>query len=211
LESDVPQYDRELGLNDDALMRIAASVGAPLEQKYLIHAAAILYWGITDQGSKATGRGTKADLRRAAKDIKRAADALENLPLQTTLFASLADVDGRVVETEFLRRQRVLLPELRWMQDLMENWGALRRRAIPDMDLPMSTALSFLDNAYLAMTGQQPTHSYHRDCEYTGRPISRFGRFVVAFFNEVDPSRSETSLSTSIRSHMADKREKLVP
>lgn len=205
------QYDPDLGLSDDALMRIAASVGAPLEKKYMISAAAILYWGLTEQASKATGRGTKADLRRAAKDIKRAADALENLPLQTSLYASLANVDGRVVETEFFQRQRALLPELRWMQNLMETWGANRRKAVPDQDIAMNVALSSLDEAYRATTLERPTHSYHRDGEYTGRPLSRFGRFVVAFFNEVDPRRTETSLSTSIRTYLADRREQSAP
>ena len=198
-------------LRPEAIERIISAIDSakPISGS-LCDAAAFLYHSEQNAWARSTGRGTKADLRKLKASIAAAADQLEGARLQVSLLVgvnwslrhqSSAGPSG-------IHRIQDLASELRWLASAIADTEKYFHRPLPDLDFGMMMALTFLVSAFEIATGKRATHSAHRDGEYIGRPLSQFGRLVVAFFQEVDPALSETQISSAIRKHLSTHRQR---
>jgi hypothetical protein len=68
-------------------------------------------------------------------------------------------------------------------------------RIVPDLKL-----------LYEQCTGKIFSHNPKRKAEYLGRPQSAAGRYVVTFFQAVDPTVTETAISTAMAALVSSKR-----
>jgi hypothetical protein len=68
-----------------------------------------------------------------------------------------------------------------------------------------------LTNLYEAATGKRFTHNPKLKTDYKGRPHSRAGHFIVAFFEIVDCNVKLTSLSTAMASLVKSRRPRQEP
>ena len=60
-----------------------------------------------------------------------------------------------------------------------------------------------LSKPFERATGRPVTHSAHKDGEYRGGARSPFGKFVLAFFAEIDPNVTPTAIGNVIRKQIA--------
>jgi hypothetical protein len=193
-------------LDAAALSRIMACLG-PEQPRItnVLQMAAIGYRVENRKVATSLDRGTKLELKRLAAQMNAAATALDNATLQTLVFASVHDAYIRGRYSGLLQIQKSVRADLRVLQAAFDAADTPRPKSIPNLDVPMGLALPLLALAYEYAASKAPTHSATRDGEYVGRPLSKFGRFVVAFFAEVDASRSERSLATSIRKYIGSR------
>ncbi|WP_432201771.1 hypothetical protein ACRAQ7_06515 [Erythrobacter sp. W53] len=109
-------------------------------------------------------------------------------------------------EAASLKRRRYweLAAELRHIAETLERYLKIAKGRLTGFDFSEKMTLSQLEIAYFHGTGREATHSSHKDGEHVAEPRSEFGRFVSAFFAQVDPSVTQTSLTTKIRKFVAD-------
>lgn len=77
----------------------------------------------------------------------------------------------------------------------------------PKVRLTLAITISQLCDAYVCWTGKAATHTPYKKTVYTGRPHSEVGQFVVAFFNVIDPSVTDTQISNLLRKVIDDRRK----
>jgi hypothetical protein len=68
-----------------------------------------------------------------------------------------------------------------------------------------------LANLYEGFTGKHFSHNPKQKTNYTGKPHSRGGQFIIAFFEIVDPNVRHTSLSTAMASFVKSRRSAREP
>jgi hypothetical protein len=75
-----------------------------------------------------------------------------------------------------------------------------KQKSGPRTQTHIQRTVDDLANLYEEFTGERFSHNPKDKTDYDGRPHSRAGRFIVAFFEIVDPKVPQTSLSTAIAS-----------
>jgi hypothetical protein len=144
---------------------------------------------------------TRAEQNAALKEIGR---------LGSDLKGCLAGLD-KDTEWELMMKHPAFLcgdltieiPDLVQRLDDFERaaklaWKAGKKRTGPRAPTALQRVVPMLAGIYQAATGKPFTHNPKLKTQYIGRPQSPGGRFIVIFFEIVDPAVKPTSLSTAI-------------
>ncbi len=200
-------------LSDPALQRIAAAMpkGAHINPTvFEVYAGG--YLELKRREGLLHERGLKADLTALHRKLVGLAEELQNLPIQKL---GILGVSLEVVATRGrnsgIKRVELLADELRELAGAVQWFLARASQPLSRGGISITIALAGLGTAYWRATGKKPTHSSHRDGEHMARPLSPFGKLVVAFFREVDPSLTERALTTAVRAYVASAIAKMPP
>lgn len=192
------EYEPEY-LSSESLRRILAALPAGANGSGpMCDLAALVYLNGKETVEKGTGRGVKADMRAMHREVLRANQALDPTRMEIIGFVGVFGGAGAIP------RFNALKEELVWLEALLSkvlNWPMRRMAKSHPYYLPFSIAL--LTSVFERGTRTLATHSLHRDGQYVGEPLSPFGRFVVAFFAEVDPDLKPRTIGSAIRAAFA--------
>lgn len=195
------QRDAEAALDAEAIKRIlSAARGQHDINIATIELAAGVYVDLKKRSANSTGRGLKADLRLVRNRCRAAAEALDNLPLSvdlTLLIVRGLNLDGEGGAPQL--KHKDLAMQLRQLAKSIDTLLVSVSGRLPRLDMTMRLTLILLEVGYFHGTGRPATHTSNKDGEHVGEPLSEFGRYVVAFFREVDPAMTLTSLNTELR------------
>jgi hypothetical protein len=143
-----------------------------------------------------TSRWSRSEKNAALKEIedlsRKLATRLEHLDmeLEWELIYSAARAEKEIAP---------LVQSLRFLEGHASyTLKAGKEKSGPRPDSNIHRAVTELAQIYRQMTGRAITHNPKRQTEYTGRPESTGGRFVVAFFAAVDPSIAKTKISQAL-------------
>jgi hypothetical protein len=195
--------DTELFLSEDSFARIAAAIeGEHRLKQETVEFALAAYRVDQDAKTRSRGRGLRADLKELTAKVSAAHDALKAGRLQLLVLIGLDAWPTKEKEQSLIRRLRVLMGELKELAIGLDRLEKQLPSPLATNDLGTFSCMMLLSAAFTEATGKRPTHNTHVGGAYQGRPLSPFGRFVVAFFQEVDPTVTETMCSTFVRKHI---------
>lgn len=186
-----------------AFLRIRGSLPDGIKlSKAPIELAASFYLTLKKKDEANTGRGMKADLRAIASKLKAATDALDNMSFANIALVGMTS-DAASDGQRAILRIAALKDEVRWMHNAIQNSvSMIKRPYIQRIPHRMDITIQLLAAPFQRATCLTITNSMHKDGEYLGRPLSPFGKFVIAFFAEVDPKISATRIGNCIRKNM---------
>jgi len=166
----------------------------------MIEMAASFYAETQRRAKNSSGRGMKKDLLRLHDHFVRLADTIDNLPLEVSLiFLATQHLAPHGEKQDSIRKPDEISQQLRNIAASIDTYVSAVKRPMKGFDQTISLTLSMLEIGYRHGTGRIATHSSNKDGEHKGRPLSEFGRFVTAFFEEVDPEVSPVALTTYVR------------
>ena len=206
IQGTTPLADQDDILSVEAIDRIKSVVeGGEQIGSHMIEMAAGFYLELKRRSQNSSGRGIKKDLMRLRDDLLRLANTIDNLPLEVSLIAMIGQhffpQNGLPVEA---RKPDYISQLLRGFANSLDQFVGALKRPMAGFDQSMPLTLSLLEIGYRHGTGKDATHNSNKDGEHQSRPLSEFGRFVVAFFAEVDPTITEVSLTTHVRNFVKD-------
>jgi hypothetical protein len=73
-----------------------------------------------------------------------------------------------------------------------------KKRTGPRREIPVHRIVESLASLYEAATRKPFSHNPNQKTKYVGTPQSTAGRFLIAFFEAVDPAVRQTSISTAM-------------
>lgn len=195
------QEQSQAKLDADALERILSAVSGRHEINVAtIQLAAGIYDDLRRRSANSTRRGLKADLRLVRNRCRALAEALENLPLSVDLALLIVRGLGLVGESGGPQlKHKDLAKQLQQLAQSIDTLLASVSGRLPKLGMTMRLTLILLEVGYFHGTGRPATHTSNKDGEHVGEPLSEFGRYVVAFFREVDPGVPLTALNTELR------------
>lgn len=189
-------------LSPEALDRIGASLPEDITiSRSRLDQAAHTYLEAQARVDAGTGRGFKADLKAMHRELARAVQVVSKARWEIILRLDAWGGEGTIPRFFALRRE---------LESFEKTLAHAVARPMPRMHKSHPWYLLFsidlLISAYDRAGGVRATHSLHDNGEYVGEPLSRFGKFVVAFFAEIDPTLSKRTLGSAIRKQFAELR-----
>lgn len=181
-------------ISPDGLRRILAHLPAGAQAGPMCDLTAHVYLNGKATLVRGTGRGFRADLSALHRDVLKAKLALD--PVRIDLLPMIRLFGGQ----NALPRFSALVKEIVWFEETLAVVDSIPMRRMPKSHPYFLTlAIGLLIPAFERATKRRATHSLHRDGQYMGEPLSPFGKFVVAFFAEVDPGLERRTIGSAIR------------